>query len=174
MGKTKQCRVCGETKALTEFYRAPGCVDGHRGECRSCFQAKARARAEADPELRAVARERTRSWVEQHPERKRANNQAYAAAGKKGPADRKSHLKRKFGLTPEDYDRMLADQHGGCAVCGDPPAKTALHVDHHHETGVVRGLLCFRCNAAIGNLRDDPLIIASALAYVSRHVQGTR
>ena len=64
---------------------------------------------------------------------------------------------------------MLAAQGGGCAVCGDPPGRTALHVDHSHDTGAVRGLLCFRCNSALGNLRDDPAIIASALAYVSRH-----
>ncbi len=66
---------------------------------------------------------------------------------------------------------MLAEQGGGCAVCGDPPGRTALHVDHCHDTGLVRGLLCFRCNSAIGNLRDDPDIIAAALAYVTRPAQ---
>jgi len=103
-----------------------------------------------------------------------ANNQAYAATGRKAPSDRKSHLKRKFGLTLEDYDRMLADQDGGCAVCGDPPGRSALHVDHCHESGQVRGLLCFRCNSAIGNLRDDPDVVASALAYLTRHGDASR
>jgi hypothetical protein len=174
VGEQKRCNVCGELKPLTEFYKAEGCVDGRRGDCRSCFQAKAVARAEADPQLREAARERTRQWVVDNPERKRENNQAYATSGRKRPSDRKSHLKRTFGLTLEDYDRMLAEQGGGCAICGRLPDKTALHVDHCHETGRVRGLLCFRCNAAIGHLREDPAVIAAALAYVTRHGQGSR
>ncbi len=167
MGK-KRCKVCGEVKPLDQFYKAVGCVDGRRGECRECFQAKAVARAEANPELRRIARERTQVWVRDNPDRKQANNRAYAASGRKKPSDRKSHLKRTFGLTLEDYDRMLAEQDGGCAICGDPPGTTALHVDHCHETGEVRGLLCFRCNSALGNLRDDPDIITLALVYVTR------
>jgi hypothetical protein len=171
---SKRCNVCGELKALTEFYAAPGCTDGQRGDCRTCFQAKAVARAEADPDRRRAARDRARQWLLDYPERKRTNNQAYAATGRKGPADRKSHLKRRFGLTPEDYDRMLDEQGGGCAICGDAPGATALHVDHDHDTGVVRGLLCFRCNSALGNLRDDPDTIGAALAYVTRHGRGSR
>jgi hypothetical protein len=170
----KRCKVCGEVKPLDEFYKAAGCVDGRRGECRSCFQAKAVARAEANPELRRIARERTRAWVEANAERKKQRNRDYAASGRKAPADRKSHLKRNFGLTLDDYDRMLEEQGGGCAICGDPPGQTALHVDHCHETGVVRGLLCFRCNSALGNLRDDPDIITLALVYVTRHREASQ
>ena len=48
---TKRCNTCGQAKPLDEFYEAAGCVDGRRGECRSCFQAKAVARAEADPAI---------------------------------------------------------------------------------------------------------------------------
>jgi hypothetical protein len=168
MGK-KRCKACGEIKPLEDFYKAAGCVDGRRGDCRTCFQAKAVARADADPDLRRIARERTSAWVKANPERKRVNNKAYAASGRKALPDRKSHLKRTFGLTLEDYDRMLAEQDGGCGICGDPPGQIALHVDHDHDTGVVRGLLCFRCNSALGNLRDDPDIITLALVYVMRH-----
>ncbi len=173
MGK-KRCNVCGELKDIEEFYKAAGCVDGRRGDCRSCFQAKAVARAEANPELREIARERTRRWIADNDDRYRSYKRSYGKLDKKKQADRRVHLRKKFGLTPDDYERMLAEQGGGCAVCGDPPDKTALHVDHCHDTGVVRGLLCFRCNAAIGNLRDDPRIIAAALAYVTRHGQGSR
>jgi hypothetical protein len=170
----KRCRLCGALKPLAEFYTAHECIDGHRGECRTCFQAQALARAEANPALREIARERARKWLEDNPERKRAYNRAYAEAGKKGASDRRSHLKRHFGITPEDYNRMLAEQGGGCAVCGDPPGATALHVDHCHDSGRVRGLLCFRCNSALGNLRDDPTIVMAEWCYLTRHTEGSR
>jgi len=171
---TKQCNTCDEVKPLDEFYKAAGCVDGRRGECRTCFQAKAVARAEEKPELREIARQRTAKWIHENDDRYRAYKREYGKLDKKKRADRRVHLRNKFGLTLEDYDRMLADQQGGCAVCGDPPGKAALHVDHCHDSGVVRGLLCFRCNSAIGNLRDDPVIVASALAYLTRHREATR
>ena len=68
----------------------------------------------------------------------------YAESGKKKISDRKSHLKRKYGLTLEEYDAMLEAQGGVCAICGEPrPEERTLHVDHDHETGAIRGLLCF-------------------------------
>ena len=73
-------------------------------------------------------------------------------AGKKKVSDRKSHLKRKYGLTLEAFDELLAAQGGGCAICGKPDAD---NVDHDHETGRVRGILCFNCNIAIGQFDDD-------------------
>jgi hypothetical protein len=173
MGK-KRCKVCGEVKPLDEFYKATGCVDGRRGDCRSCFQAKAVARAEAKPELRRIARERTATWIAENDERYRQYKREYGKSDKKKQSDRRIHLRNNFGLTLEDYDRMLAEQDGGCGICGDPPGKTALHVDHDHETGVVRGLLCFRCNSALGNLRDDPDIITLALVYVTRHREASQ
>ncbi len=81
---------------------------------------------------------------------------------------RRSHLKRTFGITPEEYEARLAEQGGGCAVCGRAPkAGKSLHVDHDHESGYVRGLLCFSCNAALGHLQDDLGRIDAALVYVA-------
>ena len=77
---------------------------------------------------------------------------AFRAAGKKKVSDRKSHLKRKYGLTLEEFDELLASQGGGCAICGKPDAD---NVDHDHATGRVRGILCWNCNIAIGQLEDD-------------------
>jgi hypothetical protein len=56
-----------------------------------------------------------------------------------------------------------------CAICREPPGDTALHVDHCHDTGRIRGLLCFRCNSALGNLRHDADVIGRALDYVAVH-----
>lgn len=82
---------------------------------------------------------------------------------------------KKFGLSPEGYLAMLEKQQGLCAVCGKPEtaksrsagrATKALAVDHDHETGKIRGLLCQRCNTALGLLREDEGIVQSLLAYL--------
>ena len=80
----------------------------------------------------------------------------------------RSHLRRSFGMTQEEYEARLREQGGGCAVCGRPPKQgKSLHVDHDHETGYVRGLLCFSCNAALGHFHDDIDRIDAALTYVA-------
>jgi hypothetical protein len=75
-------------------------------------------------------------------------------------------LRRNFGITPDDYDKMLHDQGGGCAICHEPPRAMRLAVDHCHDSGSVRGLLCNLCNRGIGALKDDPTILARAIQYL--------
>jgi len=74
-----------------------------------------------------------------------------------------------YGLTPEQYDALLAEQDGKCAICrtDDWPGK-GPHVDHEHETGKVRGLLCGKCNVALGNMDDDPARLRAAADYLER------
>lgn len=87
-------------------------------------------------------------------------------------------LKERFGLTADQYDEMLAAQGGACAVCGRTEGQphnqtglpTRLVVDHDHQTGVNRGLLCRQCNLGIGNLKDSPALLRAAAAYLERHV----
>lgn len=73
-------------------------------------------------------------------------------------------------MTPEDYDRLLKAQKGRCAICR---AKSGyrnggnLHVDHCHETGMVRGLLCLKCNRAIG-LLEEPRLLRKAARYLEK------
>jgi Recombination endonuclease VII len=160
----KRCSKCGEFRALSEFYAARGGRDGLRGDCKRCFKERAAAAYAVNPE---PARERARRWNRENPERYAANLRAYKESGKKKFADRKSHLKRKFGLTVDDYEQMLAAQGGGCAICGRPPrGDIALHVDHDHDTGAVRGLLCFRCNNALGDFDSDPALLRAAIDYL--------
>ena len=90
--------------------------------------------------------------------------------------DRKSRLKRVYGLSLEEYERMHAEQNGLCAICGSSDAKRPKHrvrgylcVDHCHKTGKVRGLLCWKCNAAMGNLEDDIALLEKAAAYLRHH-----
>jgi NMD protein affecting ribosome stability and mRNA decay len=76
---------------------------------------------------------------------------------------RAGHLKRNYGLTETERDEMVASQMGLCVICLKAPA---VHVDHCHKTGRVRGVLCFNCNSAIGKLGDDPDAVRRAAAYL--------
>jgi len=91
------------------------------------------------------------------------------------------HLRRRFGITLEQYNAMLADQGGVCAICGELPTSVRnrrkgkqrtfiarLVVDHDHATGKVRGLLCSSCNTGIGNLKDEAATVRAALDYLER------
>lgn len=89
-------------------------------------------------------------------------------------AFRRRLLMNTFGLTLEDYDRMLSEQQGGCAICGTAEAggRGFFHVDHDHETEEIRGLLCANCNLGIGNMADSPEILEEAARYL-RKQQGS-
>lgn len=76
----------------------------------------------------------------------------------------------KYGLTIEDYDKILLAQGGRCAVCSTTePGHESFTVDHCHRTNLVRGLLCRNCNSGIGLLGDDVSTIRAAADYVERH-----
>jgi hypothetical protein len=79
--------------------------------------------------------------------------------------DRRLKLKRKYGMSLEEFDRILAEQGGACAICGQTSNET-LCVDHCHQTGKVRGLLCRRCNGGLGCYGDNPLFMSKAVAYL--------
>lgn len=85
------------------------------------------------------------------------------------PRQWRAKLKRDFGLTEADYDRMLTEQRGKCAICKrtEPNGRGRWHIDHDHITGRVRGLLCNGCNAGLGHFRDDPAILRAAARYLT-------
>jgi len=84
-------------------------------------------------------------------------------------------LRRTFNLSLQEYGEILVAQNGVCAICNQPErtkrnGKTkALSVDHNHETGKIRGLLCHDCNTAIGKLKEDKMIFLSAIRYLEKH-----
>lgn len=132
--------------------------------CLNCGMTK--PAAEFSPEkhtatgLRAWCRkccsERAADWNKAHPERFRENQ-------------RRSALKRQYGITPERYDEMLTEQGSRCAICHRPPGpRCRLQIDHCHTKGTVRGLLCFKCNTFLGAINDDPAAVERLLVYLSR------
>jgi hypothetical protein len=85
------------------------------------------------------------------------------------PKARASNLRRRYGMSLADYQQRLLEQYGSCAIC--TRSATAcfnglLHVDHDHETGAVRGLLCPLCNTVLGKMNDDPALLRKAATYL--------
>ncbi len=85
---------------------------------------------------------------------------------------RADHLKRAFGLTVTAYEAILAAQGEACAICKRAQGTASLHVDHDHANGEIRGLLCFRCNNALGLLWDDADVLQSAIEYLDLDLKG--
>lgn len=86
-------------------------------------------------------------------------------------ACRKEETLKTYGLTLEDYDVLLEKQQGCCAICGTTePRGTStagrFYVDHNHETGEVRGLLCNDCNTALGLFKDSTELLARSIVYL--------
>ena len=101
--------------------------------------------------------ERTREWIARNPEKYKGMH-------------RKSNLKIYYGLTVEEYNTLLEQQNSCCAICGVhcDSQKKKLHVDHDHESGQIRGLLCSHCNLALGTFRDNPEIFKRFVDYLTR------
>jgi hypothetical protein len=72
----------------------------------------------------------------------------------------------RYGMTVEQYRELEASSRGRCYICGAAARGRSLSVDHCHDTGRVRGLLCHHCNTAIGLFREDPAFIAESLVYL--------
>lgn len=144
----KWCGTCQTIKSKGEFFKATREADGLQGFCKAC------------------SRDKQAIW--------RANNRE-----KHNRLCADARRKKRLGIEPHEYDALIDAQDGCCAICKglcitktDTGIQKSLAVDHDHETGAVRGLLCARCNTAIGLLEDDPARIAAALAYLASHKPG--
>lgn len=79
--------------------------------------------------------------------------------------------KLDYGITSEQYDEIFINQNGVCAICGGPPVgnRKSLSVDHDHTTGKIRGLLCNKCNSALGMIGDSPLHAKALMEYLIKY-----
>jgi hypothetical protein len=131
--------------------------------CRPCYEKHLR---DTNPEYAERQRENCRRWSLTHTEAKRITDKVYRKRVQT-PAYNRARNLRKFGITPDDYDQLLQKQGGVCAICHKPPKLgKRLSVDHCHDTGRVRGLLCFRCNFGLSYFAED----AETLKRAARHV----
>lgn len=146
----KKCTKCEIQKPLIEFYNHV--KFGPRPECKECSKAR---NADNWKKNKEKIDKKAREWQE-------ANKDKLATY------TRKQNLKRKYGLTIEAYEEMLKSQESKCAICYQLSDKT-LAVDHSHETGIVRSLLCNPCNTALGLLKEDIKIIESMKKYIKKH-----
>lgn len=103
----------------------------------------------------------TRTYYQKHKDAVKAYQRNWYRTHKQ--AQRNSWLKKKYGITVETFDRMVAKQKGACGICG---ARFPLVVDHDHRTGGIRGLLCSTCNSRLGHF-ENLAWREAALAYLS-------
>lgn len=159
-GPLVKCRRCGTEKPRTPQYWKPckTCTDGMRLTCRTCLQ------SQRSDDYRTGDKERSRRY--------RLRNAA--------KINSRRAATRLIGglLTPQEYDAIAAKQDHRCAICSQSaPIKPspghirrrALWVDHNHETGRVRGLLCHHCNAGLGYFKDRPEQLRKAAHYLEIH-----
>lgn len=155
----KTCTRCGVSKDLSAFYLR-GDKKGHRSECGDCSHADNQQRR---PKYSAHEAERHREWSGQN----KPHLAGYMRRKRSQTPEqyRNAHLLRKFGITLEQHDAMLATQGNACIICRRPFTKTP-HVDHCHASGQVRGLLCSDCNPMLGFARDNPAVLKAAAEYL--------
>lgn len=175
----KTCSACSQCRPLAEFNRAKG--DRLKARCRECDRAYMKryyaANKGAWDASRAKHRDRRNArrrdeYRENEQLRQKCIAQARDYRMRNPGRKRASNLFSMYGITVEQYAAMLAAQGGGCAICGraDNGGQRAkwLHVDHCHRTGRVRGVLCAKCNKAIGLFADDPTLLVRGASYLRK------
>ena len=136
----KLCSSCNRFMGFENFYRSSGKTSGYKSNCKACVLEQRRAHYES-PAGRKYAQEK--AWRDH------------------GIPD----------MTVERYEEMSAAQSGGCAICGVTVNEngTRLCVDHNHDTGAIRGLLCHNCNTTLGRFKDDSGLLRRAAEYLESH-----
>lgn len=108
------------------------------------------------------------------PEGKEKKRLAYWKTGGKETRQARN-LKANYGITIDQYNIMLLNQNNCCAICKGIAGGSSkrFHVDHDHQTGAIRGLLCYKCNMGLGSFDDNPNNLASAISYLYRQSKST-
>lgn len=144
-----KCKRCRQTKPEDQFYRRKGVLTGRSRKCTECTKVL------------------SAEWLSKNREHCRARDREYYHNNK--AMFRESLLRSKYGIGIAEYEQMLEQQSGVCAICEQPqsdPRYEALAVDHCHATGRIRGLLCNLCNKSLGGFKDSPERLRRAAEYL--------
>ena len=180
--RSKRCPDCGDTKPESEFGRNRSLDDGLSFYCLECN----RARSNAHYRRRRAAmgkQVRDHSWIPEgfrwcpsceqpvaHEDYTRSSLTASGFGGRckscHNAAGSEYYFHRKYKLTKKQVRALRAAQSDRCAICGEPAPE---HLDHDHDTGRIREILCQRCNQGLGLFRDDPALLHTAAFYVEGH-----
>ncbi|MBO8190400.1 endonuclease VII domain-containing protein [Streptomyces oryzae] len=178
-GERRKCSRCRQVLPLGSFARNKAMKGGRQAYCRKCSAEYYRQRQaafgrtvrEKFPVPRGHKRCPQCKEVKPHSawERNKATSDGWASYCRECRVERnrESYFRRKYGMTVDQRKALLDEQFGICPICLKPAPE---HVDHDHETGRVRGVLCFSCNAALGQFRDRPDVMRRAAAYVEGNV----
>lgn len=167
----KICSRCGLPKDLKEFCKHRSRKDGHSGICRGCSKiVKAEYRSKNPDKIKAYSSR----YYSAHKDRENAKARVYRKAN---PERFKAYEREQhYGLRDAEFKRLLEAQSNSCAVCEfvfttEGSKEEAANVDHCHTTGEVRGLLCAKCNKAIGLFKDSPVLLERAAEYLQKKLR---
>lgn len=157
--EARTCKLCGDPIPQARGPRAIYCCD-------SC--GKMAWKRDRYPEYYRRNKDKfiakARAWKHAHPQEVSKSNRRWWTNNKDAA---KSYVVRRHGLTLEQYREMESRQGKRCAICQEPGE--SLNVDHDHNTGLVRDLLCRNCNFGLGAFGDNPGTLQAAIAYLERH-----
>ena len=162
---SKVCPSCSTEKPASEFRSDKTKADHLSSSCAECISSRSRSYYERNKDR---IRANVKAYQKANPETQARSVAKRRANGKRRLAD----VRQRYGVSEEQYAEMLERAGGVCEICGRDPvevSKRGACIDHCHETGKVRGILCGPCNTGIGNLRDDPAVLRKALEYLETH-----
>lgn len=149
-----------------------------RDKAKAYYHAHRDERRAYEKGRQADKQEKFRAWVKANPEKARARWSASIKRYRLTESGRRAldnqDLKKRYGLTGSDFEQMNVAQNGLCFICHQAPSgkrKRRLEVDHDHQTGAIRKLLCHGCNAGMGNFKDRPELLLRAAAYLAAHME---
>ena len=143
----KRCPACKRNRRESSFHKNRAAPDGLQWHCIDC-----RRKIDKRPAKRAqdLARWKTRYREQRHLFKDR-------------------DLRKTYGISLEQFDALWKTQNGKCAMCDFKFKRHEGSVDHDHQTGKVRGILCRRCNLVLGFAKDDPVRLDNGAAYLRKH-----
>lgn len=169
MSTMKICKRCSTEKILEQFSKHKKCLNGYQGTCIECT---AKTTAEWTQNNKARKAQTDRQFEQRNPNRKKEFRELKKLENPylTSISECEQNMRVRYGVTLEYYGHMFNDQNGKCKICKRFYTEFArgLVIDHNHETGQVRGLLCDPCNRALGYFRESSVIMESAIEYINQ------